>query len=130
MASTFFTWLRSPAGRDYFFSQSRSCFCDSYSILTAFQVLISGDQFVFLQVCLTICVQLVSQVANWGLPLAAMADLRKDEEVISGTMTTALALYSYVQFHAGDTSSDRNLRMVFMRFGNQSYSGFNRGHVY
>ncbi|KAI0275083.1 UPF0041-domain-containing protein [Gloeopeniophorella convolvens] len=39
-------------------------------------------------------------VANWGLPLAAIADLRKDEEVISGTMTSALAAYS----------------MVFMRF--------------
>ncbi|OBZ79187.1 Mitochondrial pyruvate carrier 1, partial [Grifola frondosa] len=39
-------------------------------------------------------------VANWGLPLAALADLRKDEEYISGTMTTALAAYS----------------MVFMRF--------------
>ncbi|KZO91928.1 UPF0041-domain-containing protein [Calocera viscosa TUFC12733] len=39
-------------------------------------------------------------VANWGLPLAALADLRKDEDVISGPMTTALAAYS----------------MVFMRF--------------
>jgi len=39
-------------------------------------------------------------VANWGLPLAAIADLKKDEEVISGTMTSALAAYS----------------MVFMRF--------------
>ncbi|EPQ60651.1 UPF0041-domain-containing protein [Gloeophyllum trabeum ATCC 11539] len=39
-------------------------------------------------------------VANWGLPLAAIADLKKDEEVISGPMTTALACYS----------------MVFMRF--------------
>ncbi|TFK57096.1 UPF0041-domain-containing protein [Heliocybe sulcata] len=39
-------------------------------------------------------------VANWGLPLAAIADLKKDEEVISGPMTTALAAYS----------------MVFMRF--------------
>ncbi|KZV77660.1 UPF0041-domain-containing protein [Peniophora sp. CONT] len=39
-------------------------------------------------------------VANWGLPLAALADLRKDEEVISGTMTSALTAYS----------------MVFMRF--------------
>jgi hypothetical protein len=35
-------------------------------------------------------------VANWGLPLAALADLKKDEEVISGTMTTALACYSMV----------------------------------
>ncbi|KAH9919075.1 uncharacterized protein B0H18DRAFT_1213943 [Fomitopsis serialis] len=35
-------------------------------------------------------------VANWGLPLAALADLRKDEEVISGAMTTALTSYSLV----------------------------------
>ncbi|CAD6910127.1 unnamed protein product [Tilletia controversa] len=35
-------------------------------------------------------------VANWGLPLAAIADLKKDEEVISGSMTTALAAYSTV----------------------------------
>ncbi|KAH9982917.1 hypothetical protein BGW80DRAFT_1265643 [Lactifluus volemus] len=39
-------------------------------------------------------------VANWGLPLAALSDLKKDEELISGTMTSALAAYS----------------MVFMRF--------------
>ncbi|KAF6766051.1 UPF0041-domain-containing protein [Ephemerocybe angulata] len=65
MSSTFFTWLRSPAAREYFFS-------------THFW----------------------GPVANWGLPLAALADLSKDEEVISGTMTTALACYS----------------MVFMRF--------------
>ncbi|KAF8757238.1 hypothetical protein RHS01_04176 [Rhizoctonia solani] len=66
MASTFVNWLRSPAGREYFFS-------------THFW----------------------GPVANWGLPLAAIADLTgKDEEMISGTMTTALASYS----------------MVFMRF--------------
>ncbi|KAF9270201.1 UPF0041-domain-containing protein [Marasmius fiardii PR-910] len=35
-------------------------------------------------------------VANWGLPLAAIADLSKDEEVISGSMTTALGCYSTV----------------------------------
>jgi len=65
MSSTFFTWLRSPAAREYFFS-------------THFW----------------------GPVANWGLPLAALSDLKKDEEVISGTMTTALTCYS----------------MVFMRF--------------
>ncbi|PPQ80815.1 hypothetical protein CVT25_001940 [Psilocybe cyanescens] len=65
MSSTFYTWLRSPAAREYFFS-------------THFW----------------------GPVANWGLPLAALADLKKDEEMISGTMTTALMCYS----------------MVFMRF--------------
>lgn len=35
-------------------------------------------------------------IANWGLPLAALADLQKDEEMISGTMTPTLTLYSAV----------------------------------
>ncbi|KZV87083.1 UPF0041-domain-containing protein [Exidia glandulosa HHB12029] len=66
MASTFVNWLKSPAGRQYFFS-------------THFW----------------------GPVANWGLPVAAIADLYgKDEEVISGPMTGALTVYS----------------MTFMRF--------------
>ena len=35
-------------------------------------------------------------VANWGLPLAAIADLKNDEEVIYEPMTSALPAYSYV----------------------------------
>ena len=35
-------------------------------------------------------------MANWGLPLAALSDLRKSEDVISGTMTATLGCYSYV----------------------------------
>uniref|UniRef100_A0A7E4V1N5 Mitochondrial pyruvate carrier n=1 Tax=Panagrellus redivivus TaxID=6233 RepID=A0A7E4V1N5_PANRE len=35
-------------------------------------------------------------VANWGLPLAAIADLQKDPEMISGNMTVALIGYSSV----------------------------------
>ncbi|KAI9009662.1 hypothetical protein BC832DRAFT_552111 [Gaertneriomyces semiglobifer] len=33
-------------------------------------------------------------VANWGLPLAAIADTKKSPEYISGKMTTALTFYS------------------------------------
>ncbi|KAI8595472.1 hypothetical protein EDD21DRAFT_391159 [Dissophora ornata] len=33
-------------------------------------------------------------VANWGLPLAAIADFKKDPELISGKMTGALSVYS------------------------------------
>ncbi len=37
----------------------------------------------------------VSPLANWGLPLAALADLSgKDPEFISGPMTVALSSYS------------------------------------
>ncbi|CAF0885024.1 unnamed protein product [Rotaria sp. Silwood1] len=42
-------------------------------------------------------------VANWGLPLAALADLKKDPEIISPKMTVALCFYS----------------MLFMRFALQ-----------
>ncbi|XP_059621338.1 mitochondrial pyruvate carrier 1 [Phlebotomus argentipes] len=35
-------------------------------------------------------------VANWGIPLAALADIRKDPIIISGKMTTALCLYSTI----------------------------------
>ncbi|CAF4427000.1 unnamed protein product [Rotaria socialis] len=41
--------------------------------------------------------------ANWGLPLAALADLKKDPEIISPKMTVALCFYS----------------MLFMRFALQ-----------
>ena len=34
------------------------------------------------------------QVANWGLPLAAISDLGKSEEIISGTMTGTMMAYS------------------------------------
>ncbi|KAI8991911.1 mitochondrial pyruvate carrier [Mycotypha africana] len=33
-------------------------------------------------------------VANWGLPLAAIADSQKDPSLISGNMTLALCIYS------------------------------------
>jgi hypothetical protein len=60
------------------------------------QALTSGDQLVLQSVSTDSAILLIFQVANWGLPLAALADLSKDEEVISGSMTTALASYSYV----------------------------------
>jgi len=83
MASTFFTWLRSPAAREYFFS-------------THFW----------------------GPVANWGLPLAALSDLRKDEEVISGTMTTALACYSFVFMRFAWMVQPRNYLLFACHFTN------------
>jgi hypothetical protein len=34
------------------------------------------------------------KVANWGLPLAAITDLGRSEEIISGTMTGTMMAYS------------------------------------
>ncbi|KAF9365313.1 hypothetical protein BGX34_010526 [Mortierella sp. NVP85] len=36
----------------------------------------------------------LANVANWGLPLAAIADFKKDPQLISGNMTAALSVYS------------------------------------
>lgn len=33
-------------------------------------------------------------MANWGLPLAALADLKKDVSIISPKMTFAMCIYS------------------------------------
>jgi len=33
-------------------------------------------------------------VANWGLPIAAITDMKKSPEIISGRMTFALSCYS------------------------------------
>ena len=56
----------------------------------------SGDQSVLPTPCADRAALPFFQVANFGLPLAAIADLNKDEEVISGTMTATLAFYSSV----------------------------------
>ena len=98
MASTFFTWLRSPAAREYFFSTFSHHHFRLQLLTFSSQALTSGVQSVT-STSLPSSLIHSFQVANWGLPLAALSDLRKDEEVISGTMTTTLALYSSVPFH-------------------------------
>ncbi|KAH8090301.1 hypothetical protein HD553DRAFT_302074 [Filobasidium floriforme] len=35
-------------------------------------------------------------VANWGLPIAAISDIRKDPEMISGVMSPTMAGYSLI----------------------------------
>lgn len=35
-------------------------------------------------------------ISNFGIPIAAMYDLKKDEDLISGSMTSALIVYSTV----------------------------------
>ncbi|KAJ7357352.1 hypothetical protein DFH08DRAFT_851724 [Mycena albidolilacea] len=57
-------------------------------------------------------------VANWGLPLAALADLRKDEEYISGTMTTALMSYSLVFMRFAWRVQPRNYLLFACHFTN------------
>ncbi|CAI4228980.1 unnamed protein product [Auanema sp. JU1783] len=48
-------------------------------------------------------------VANWGLPLAALADLEKSPDMISGPMTSALCIYSSVFMRFAWHVQPRNL---------------------
>lgn len=43
---------------------------------------------------LLLCQHFWGPVANWGIPLAALSDMQRDPSIISGKMTTALAVYS------------------------------------
>ncbi|XP_064596184.1 mitochondrial pyruvate carrier 1-like [Liolophura sinensis] len=58
-------------------------------------------------------------VANWGLPLAAIADVKKDPEMISGKMTTALAIYSMLFMRFAIKVQPRNLLLFACHFTNE-----------
>ncbi|KAK7494752.1 hypothetical protein BaRGS_00013879 [Batillaria attramentaria] len=58
-------------------------------------------------------------VANWGLPLAALADLKKDPEIISGNMTAALAVYSMCFMRFAWKVQPRNLLLLACHFTNE-----------
>ncbi|KAK9505118.1 hypothetical protein O3M35_009246 [Rhynocoris fuscipes] len=58
-------------------------------------------------------------VANWGIPLAAIADIRKDPAIISGKMTAALCLYSMVFMRFAWKVQPRNLLLLACHFTNE-----------
>lgn len=59
-------------------------------------------------------------VANWGIPFAALADLRKNPDLISGPMTTALCIYSAVFMRFACRVEPRNLLLFSCHFANIS----------
>lgn len=59
-------------------------------------------------------------VANWGLPLAAISDMRKGPEMISGKMTLALSLYSLVFMRFAWMVRPRNLLLLACHATNEA----------
>jgi len=57
--------------------------------------------------------------ANWGLPLAALGDLQKNPEFISGKMTTALAIYSCLFMRFAWKVQPRNLFLLSCHMTNE-----------
>lgn len=65
-------------------------------------------------------------ISNWGIPLAALADIKKDPQFISGRMTFALTLYSAVFMRFAWRVTPRNLLLLACHMANfsaQSYQG-------
>ncbi|RIB17935.1 hypothetical protein C2G38_2087054 [Gigaspora rosea] len=66
-------------------------------------------------------------VANWGLPLAAIADANKDPEIISPRMTTAMCIYSATFMRFAWKVQPRNMLLFACHFTNevaQLYQGY------
>ncbi|XP_076296236.1 mitochondrial pyruvate carrier [Lasioglossum baleicum] len=58
-------------------------------------------------------------IANWGIPIAAIADIRRDPEFISGKMTLALCLYSAMFMRFALKVQPRNLLLFSCHFVNE-----------
>ncbi|ORZ40116.1 brain protein 44-like protein [Catenaria anguillulae PL171] len=59
-------------------------------------------------------------VANWGLPLAAIADMKKDPETISGNMTAALSIYSILFMRFAWMVQPRNYLLLAVHVTNET----------
>ncbi|GAB1600434.1 mitochondrial pyruvate carrier 1-like [Argonauta hians] len=57
-------------------------------------------------------------IANWGIPLAAIADIKKDPDFISGKMTAALTIYSLLFMRFALKVQPRNLLLFSCHFSN------------
>nr|CAH7754077.1 unnamed protein product [Callosobruchus chinensis] len=58
-------------------------------------------------------------VANWGIPIAAIADISKDPKIISPVMTTALCFYSAMFMRFAWKVQPRNMLLFACHFTNE-----------
>ncbi|KAL0095230.1 mitochondrial pyruvate carrier [Phycomyces blakesleeanus] len=58
-------------------------------------------------------------VANWGIPIAAISDWKKDPDLISGKMTLALCLYSGLFMRFALAVQPRNYLLFGCHFTNE-----------
>ncbi|KAJ8027255.1 putative mitochondrial pyruvate carrier 1 [Holothuria leucospilota] len=58
-------------------------------------------------------------VANWAIPLAALGDMKRDPEIISPRMTTALCIYSLLFMRFAIKVQPRNMLLFACHFTNE-----------
>lgn len=59
-------------------------------------------------------------VANWGLPIAAISDMKKSPEIISGRMTFALSCYSLLFMRFAYKVQPRNWLLLACHLTNET----------
>ncbi|XP_019629106.1 PREDICTED: mitochondrial pyruvate carrier 1-like [Branchiostoma belcheri] len=59
-------------------------------------------------------------VANWGIPLAAIGDMKKSPDIISGKMTFALCIYSLLFMRFAWKVQPRNMLLFACHFTNET----------
>ncbi|KAF3832528.1 hypothetical protein F7725_026193 [Dissostichus mawsoni] len=59
-------------------------------------------------------------IANWGLPIAAITDMKKSPEIISGRMTFALSCYSLLFMRFAYKVQPRNWLLFACHLTNES----------
>merc|ERR1712002_1138366 len=59
-------------------------------------------------------------VANWGIPIAAMADMKKSPDIISPRMTAALCVYSALFMRFAWMVQPRNHLLFACHFANET----------
>ncbi|CAH3121660.1 unnamed protein product [Pocillopora meandrina] len=96
--------LKSKEFRDYLLR--KTFYQGLYSLLSSCEV--QGKAIFFYQM-----------FANWGLPLAAMSDMKRDPEYISGKMTTALCIYSMLFMRFAWKVQPRNMLLFACHFSNE-----------
>lgn len=57
--------------------------------------------------------------SNFGIPIAAFADLKKDPDVISGTMTSSLIVYSLIFMRYATQVTPKNPLLFFCHLLNE-----------
>ncbi|KTG37566.1 hypothetical protein cypCar_00033760 [Cyprinus carpio] len=70
--------------------------------------------------CVVLSQHFWGPVANWGLPIAAISDMKKSPEIISGRMTFALTCYSLLFMRFAYKVQPRNWLLFACHFTNEA----------
>nr|CAD7575822.1 unnamed protein product [Timema californicum] len=89
------------------------------SLANALVVLSSAAEDGEIEVRISVGTHFWGPVANWGIPIAAIADTQKSPQFISGKMTCALCIYSLMFMRFSIRVQPRNMLLFACHFTNE-----------